>query len=61
MHATLQNGIFNAGTTSRANVGEFMANLVTEPATWAEWKDTYPHVLDAVSVEAEPAEEKQGS
>ena len=43
---TLQNGIFNAGTTTRANVGAFMADLVTKAAVWAEWRNGYPHLLD---------------
>ena len=47
-HSTLQNGLFNAGATTRANVGEFMADLVTEPATWRKWKNSFPHVLDAL-------------
>ena len=47
LHETLQNGIFGAGcTTSRANVGDFMANLVTQPELWARWENTYPHILD---------------
>ena len=46
LHATLQNGIFNAGTTTRANVGEAMADLVTKPGAWDEWKNSYPQILD---------------
>lgn len=46
LHATLQNGLFNAGTTARANVGAFMADLVTEEATWKAWRGKYPHILD---------------
>ena len=46
LHATLQNGLFNAGSTSRANVGEMMADLVTRPDVWDEWKNSYPHILD---------------
>ena len=46
VHETLQNGIFNAGTTLRSNVGEFMANLVTDSGVWNKWKNTYPHILD---------------
>jgi len=48
VHDTLQNGIFNAGTTTRANVGEFMADLVTEPSSWQRWRNTFPHILDVV-------------
>jgi len=47
-HAELQNGIFNAGTTRRANVGEFMADLATKPEVWEAWKNAYPQLLDAV-------------
>mmetsp|Transcript_7492 Transcript_7492/g.12583 ORF Transcript_7492/g.12583 Transcript_7492/m.12583 type:complete len:252 (-) Transcript_7492:157-912(-) len=46
VHDTLQNGIFNAGTTSRANVGEFMTNLVTQQEVWSRWENSYPHILD---------------
>ena len=46
VHATLQNGIFNAGSTSRANVGAFMADLVTKANVWAEWVGKHPQILD---------------
>ena len=46
VHATLQNGIFNAGATSRANVGAFMADLVTEEDVWQLWKNAYPHIIN---------------
>ena len=55
LHATLQNGIFNAGTTSRANVGHFMANLVTDASLWATWKGRYPQILNEVSPIKGPA------
>lgn len=45
-HTELQNGIFASKTTSRANVGEFMADLVTKADVWAQWKNTYPHIQD---------------
>jgi nucleoside-diphosphate-sugar epimerase len=47
LHEVLQNGIFNAGKTTRANVGSFMADLVTKPSIWAQWKGKWPHILDA--------------
>ena len=47
IYPTLQNGIFNAGTTTRANVGSFMADLVTEPDVWKAWKGKWPHILNA--------------
>ena len=57
-HATLQNGIFNAGTTRRANVGEFMADLATKPEVWARWRNGYPHILDAVPPPGKTPEKK---
>ena len=56
VHATLQNGIFKAGSTTRANVGEVMANLVTKPDVWSEWKNSYPQILD---VSADSAKSKK--
>ena len=46
LHERLQNGIFNAGKTTRANVGCFMADLITKSDVWAEWKGKWPHILD---------------
>ena len=42
------NRIFNAGTTTRANVGAFTAGLVMKAAVWAEWRngERVPHLLD---------------
>ena len=45
-HGQLRNGIFNAGTARRSNVGAFIADLATDAATWATWRGAYPHVLD---------------
>jgi len=44
---TLQNGLFNAGNTTRANVGAFMADLVTHSDTWARWRNAFPHLLNS--------------
>ena len=33
-----RSAIFNAGTTSRINVGHFMADLITDDNTWNKWK-----------------------
>lgn len=46
LHATLQNGIFDAGTTTRANVGAFMADLATQADVWQKWAKSFPHILD---------------
>lgn len=45
-HDKLQNGIFNAGETSRANVGDFMAKLVEEEETWRKWSNKFPHIIN---------------
>ncbi|NOQ71521.1 MAG: NAD(P)H-binding protein [Crocinitomix sp.] len=34
--------IFNAGKTSRINVGHFMATLITDDAVWNKWKGQMP-------------------
>ena len=44
--ATLQNGIFNAGQSTRANVGAYMADLVTKTELWTNWRNGYPQLLD---------------
>ena len=46
LHEVLQNGIFNAGKTTRANVGCFMADLVTKPDVWAQWNEKWPQILN---------------
>uniref|UniRef100_A0A7S2C2W7 NAD(P)-binding domain-containing protein n=1 Tax=Octactis speculum TaxID=3111310 RepID=A0A7S2C2W7_9STRA len=46
LHETLQNGIFNAPSTSRANVGNFMADCVTVPDIWSKYKNSYPHIIN---------------
>lgn len=46
-HAALQNGIFNSRTTSRANVGAFMAALACDADVWEQWREAMPHILDA--------------
>ena len=46
-HAALQNGIFNSRTTSRANVGAFMAALACDADVWEQWREAMPHIRDA--------------
>ena len=54
VHENLQNGIFNGTRPStRANVGRFMANLVTKPEVWEQWKNKFPHLLDCHVAEGE--------
>ena len=43
LHASpTRSAIFNAGTSSRINVGHFMAELITDDATWNTWKGRMP-------------------
>jgi nucleoside-diphosphate-sugar epimerase len=42
-----RSAIFDPGKTSRVNVANFMARLLTEDALWAEWKGRMPVVYDA--------------
>jgi len=39
--------IFNAGKTSRINVGHFMADLITNDQTWNKWKGQMPVIYNA--------------
>ncbi|MEZ5593429.1 MAG: NAD(P)H-binding protein [Gammaproteobacteria bacterium] len=46
LHASpTRSAIFNAGTSSRINVGHFMAELITDDATWNTWKGRMPDAL----------------
>ncbi|MEN1729445.1 MAG: NAD(P)-binding oxidoreductase [Pseudomonadota bacterium] len=42
-----RNVIFDAGKTSRINVADFMARLVTEDALWQRWKGQMPVIYNA--------------
>ncbi|MEQ9378239.1 MAG: NAD(P)H-binding protein [Imperialibacter sp.] len=42
----IRSPIFNAGTTSRMNVGHFMASLLTEDETWQRWKGKMPVIYN---------------
>lgn len=41
-----RSAIFNPGKTSRVNVGNFMANLLTEPTLWERWKGQMPVIYN---------------
>lgn len=41
-----RNAIFNAGRTSRINVANFMASLLTEETLWTEWKSKMPVIYN---------------
>lgn len=42
----VRNPIFNAGKTSRINVGHFMAALIDEDALWEKWKGQMPVIYN---------------
>ena len=44
-----RSAIFDAGTTSRINVGHFMAELVTNDEVWATWKGKMPVIYNTLS------------
>jgi NAD(P)-dependent dehydrogenase (short-subunit alcohol dehydrogenase family) len=42
----IRSAIFNAGQTSRINVGHFMTDLITDETTWAKWKGQMPVIYN---------------
>lgn len=47
LHEALVDGLFRPGSTHMANVAHFMAELVTNPATWSAWAGKLPVIVDA--------------
>ena len=45
----MRSAIFDAGKTSRINVGDFMANLITDDETWSRWKGQMPVIYNRES------------
>ena len=45
----IRSAIFNAGSTSRINVGHFMADLITNDGTWNRWKGQMPVIYNKAS------------
>jgi nucleoside-diphosphate-sugar epimerase len=45
-----RSAIFDAGVTSRINVGSFMADLITDDDTWNMWKGQMPVVYNKTSM-----------
>ncbi len=41
-----RSAIFNAGKTSRINVGHFMAHLITDDSSWNRWKGQMPVIYN---------------
>ncbi len=46
----IRSPIFDAGTTSRINVGNFMAELIVNETKWNEWKGKMPVIYNASSM-----------
>ncbi len=44
-----RSAIFDAGQTSRINVGHFMADLITDDDIWTKWKGQMPVIYNKVS------------
>lgn len=42
----IRSAVFNAGRTSRINVGHFMADLITDDHTWSRWKGQMPVIYN---------------
>ncbi|MFQ6617202.1 MAG: NAD(P)H-binding protein, partial [Fidelibacterota bacterium] len=42
----IRSAIFDAGTTSRINVGHFMAELITNQYKWIKWKGQMPVIYN---------------
>ncbi len=50
LHASpTRSAVFDAGKTSRINVADFMAKLMTDPHMWHEWKGKMPVIYDKES------------
>lgn len=45
----VRSGILDPGKTSRINVGDFMARLITEEQLWKEWKGKMPVIYNTGS------------
>ena len=48
-----RSAIFNAGQTSRINVGHFMAELITDDDTWQKWKGQMPVIYNKASAQGQ--------
>jgi nucleoside-diphosphate-sugar epimerase len=49
----IRSAIFDAGTTSRINVGSFMADLITDHDTWNKWKGQMPVIYNKAQSQVE--------
>ena len=48
-HSPIRSAIFNAGKTSRINVGNFMASLISDSDLWSKWKGQMPVIYNKPS------------
>jgi hypothetical protein len=46
LHEGLVDSLFSPGQTTMQNIGAFIAELVTEEATWASWRGKLPVIVD---------------
>ena len=46
----IRSAIFDAGKTSRINVGNFMANLISNTVLWNMWKGQMPVIYNKASL-----------
>lgn len=46
----IRSAIFDAGLTSRINVGHFMADLITDNAAWNRWKGQMPVIYNKAAL-----------
>eukprot|EP00756_Hemistasia_phaeocysticola_P025240 Hpha_TRINITY_DN15996_c1_g2::TRINITY_DN15996_c1_g2_i1::g.74403::m.74403 len=46
VHEQLQGGLFNPGKSTMWNIAHFYGELLTNDATWAQWRHKYPTILD---------------
>ncbi|KNC98806.1 uncharacterized protein SPPG_05784 [Spizellomyces punctatus DAOM BR117] len=46
-HESIQHSLFDVNDTTKANIAHFMAELATNPETWATWKGKMPVIIDA--------------
>jgi len=47
----IRSAIFDAGKTSRINVGNFMANLISDDSLWNKWKGQMPVIYNTTTPE----------
>lgn len=45
----IRSALFNAGKTSRINVGHFMAELITDDVLWSKWRGQMPVIYNKAS------------